>query len=65
VRALLSAYRDRNGGQDPKEIYVSADVFNVLKTEKDPLLALEKSASGYTFDGVAIEPNRPKSYPLS
>lgn len=64
LRALISEYRARNGGLDPKQIYASADLFAVLKAEQGPLLALKKAASGYTFDGVPIEPKSTQALPF-
>jgi hypothetical protein len=64
LRALVSEYRDRNGGKGPDHIYASADVLASLKAEKDPLLALKKTNAGYMFDGVAIEAKPGQSLPF-
>lgn len=64
LRALVSEYRDRNGGKGPEQIYASADVLASLEAEKDPLLALKKTMAGYSFDGVAIEPKARQSLPF-
>ena len=64
LRALVSEYRQRNGGKDPDQIYASADVLASLQAEKDPLLALKKTMAGYSFDGVAIEAKPRQSLPF-
>ena len=64
LRALVSEYRDRNGGNGPEQIYASADVLASLQGEKDPLFALKKTTAGYSFDGVAIEPKPRQSLPF-
>jgi hypothetical protein len=64
LRALLSEYRERNGGKGAEQIYASADILASLQAEKDPLLALKKTTAGYSFDGVAIEPKARQSLPF-
>jgi hypothetical protein len=64
LRALVSEYRDRNGGKAPGQIYASADVLASLEAEKDPSLALKKTMVGYSFDGVVIEAKPRQSLPF-
>jgi hypothetical protein len=61
LRALLSEYRDRNGGKGPEQIYASADVLASLAAE---IGALKKTMAGYSFDGVAIEAKPRQSLPF-
>jgi hypothetical protein len=56
LRGLVAQYRALHGGDAPNVIYASADMFAVLEQVKEPSLALKPTASGYAFDGIAIEP---------
>jgi hypothetical protein len=60
LRGLVAQYRALHGGDAPDQIYASADIFASLQQAKDPSHALKRTASGYTFDGVAIvsKPNQ-------
>ena len=63
LRALVSAYRERNGGKRPGQIYASADIFSFLQAE-NAAPALRKAESGYIFEGVAIEPKLAQALPF-
>jgi hypothetical protein len=63
LRTLVSAYRERNGGKRPGQIYASADIFSFLEAEKSAP-PLRKAQSGYMFEGVAIEPKLAQALPF-
>jgi len=51
---LVFEYRERHGQKKPLRIEVSADVLLGLQAHEEPGFAIQKSATGYTFDGVDI-----------
>ena len=64
LRGLVSQYRVLHRGEAPDKIHVSADIFALLEQQKDPSLALKRTAGGYTFDGIVIEPKPDQALPF-
>jgi hypothetical protein len=60
LRDLVAQYRDRHAGKAPERIYVSSDIFTALE-EQD---TVRKTADGFAFEGVTVEPKSGQSLPF-
>jgi len=64
LRAFIDQHRALHGGRAPAAIFISADVFPWLHAESEPSLALKRTNSGYSFEGIAVEPRRGQTLPF-